>query len=143
MKHLLSAAAVIGLFAALPASAALAPITASQSLQNIGQCVAVEGVASVRPDPQRFGTIIDIDGEHSSFLGFIPKGNEGQFPQLASLNGQQIRITGVVHTYLGRGEVSLADGAQITPARGANASDTTTHVGPQFARTGSPNAACN
>jgi hypothetical protein len=143
MKHLLIAAAVIGLFAAIPASAALAPITASQSLQNIGQCVAVEGVASVRPDPQRFGTVIDIDGEHSSFLGFIPKGNEAQFPQLASLNGQQVRITGVVHTYLGRGEVSLADAAQLTPAKGANDSDTTTHVGAEFAKHGSLSAACN
>jgi hypothetical protein len=143
MKQLLSAAAVIGLFAAIPASAALAPITASQSLQNIGQCVAVEGVASVRPDLQRFGTIIDIDGEHSSFLGFIPKGNEAQFPQLASLNGQQIRITGVVHTYLGRGEVSLADGAQLTAAKGPSDSDSTTHVGAEFARHGSLSAACN
>src|ERR1700709_51532 len=143
MKHFLSAAVIIGLFAAIPAGAAQAPITASPSLQNIGQCVAVEGVASVRPDPQRFGTDIDIDGEHSSFLGFIPKGNEGQFSQLASLNGQQIRITGVVPTYLGRGEVSLADAAQMTAARGANESDTTTHVGAEFARHGTPGAACN
>ena len=143
MKQLLSAAAVIGLFAVLPASAALAPITSAQALQNLGQCVAVEGVASVRPDPQRFGTSVDIDGEHSSFLGFIPKGNEGQFPQLASLNGQQVRITGVVHTYLGRGEVALADAAQISPAKGASDSDTTSHVGPQFARSGSPGGACN
>jgi hypothetical protein len=143
MKQFLSAAAVIGLFAVLPASAALAPITASQSLQNIGQCVAVEGVASVRPDPQRFGTDVDIDGEHSSFLGFIPKGNEAQFPQLASLNGQQIRITGVVHTYLGRGEVSLADAAQVVPAKGMSDSDSSTHVGAEFARHGSPGGACN
>lgn len=141
MKKLLSAAAVLGLFAVLPASAALSPITSQQALSNIGQCVAVEGVASVRPDEQRFGTIIDIDGEHSSFLGFIPKGNEGQFPQLASLNGQQVRITGVVHTYLGRGEVSLADAVQLSPATGAG--DSSAHVGPEFAKAGSPNAACN
>jgi len=140
MKTLLSLAAVTALLA-VPAYAALSPITSQQALSNIGQCVAVEGTASVRADPQRFGTIIDVDGEHSSFLGFIPKGNESQFPQLASLNGQQVRITGVVHTYLGRGEVTLANGAQIGPATGAG--DGTAHVGPEFARNGSPTAACN
>ena len=91
MKYLLAAAAVAALFAA-PASAALSSITPEQSLSNIGQCVAVEGTASVRPDPIRFGTDIDINGEHSQFLGFIPRGNEGQF-DLGSLNGLQVRLT--------------------------------------------------
>ena len=139
MKYLLAAAAVAALFAA-PASAALSSITPEQSLSNIGQCVAVEGTASVRPDPNRFGTIIDINGEHSTFLGFIPRGNETQF-DLSSLNGQQVRITGVVHTYLGRGEVAITNAPQLTAAAGS--SDGLSHVGPQFSKNGLPNAICS
>jgi len=134
MKHLLAAAAVTAIFA-VPAYAALSPITSDQSLSNVGQCVAVEGTASVRKDPQRFGTDIDVDGEHSSFLGFIPQGNEKQFPDLDSLNGQKIRITGVVHVYLGRGEVQITNLPQLTAASGESDSGLT-HVGAEFNRDG-------
>jgi hypothetical protein len=133
MKHLLAAAAAAAVFA-VPAYAALSPITSTQSLQNLGQCVAVEGTASVRKDPQRLGTDVDVDGEHSSFLGYIPPGNERQFPDLESLNGQQVRITGVVHTYLGRGEVRIANKPQLTAATGEPAEGGPTHVGPEFAK---------
>jgi hypothetical protein len=133
MKHILAAAAVTAIFA-VPAYAALSPISSDQSLSNIGQCVAVEGTASVRPDPQRFGTDIDVDGEHSSFLGFIPKGNEGQFADLDSLNGQKVRITGVVHVYLGRGEVQITNLPQLTAATGEPSDSGLTHVGPEFAK---------
>jgi len=133
MKHLLTAAAVTGVLA-VPAYAALSPITSDQSLQNLGQCVAVEGTASVRKDPQRLGTDIDVDGEHSSFLGYIPPGNERQFPDLGSLNGQKVRITGVVHTYLGRGEVRIANKPQLTAATGQPSDGGLTHVGPEFSK---------
>jgi hypothetical protein len=133
MKHFLAAAAVTAVLA-VPAYAALSPITSAQSLQNLGQCVAVEGTASVRKDPQRLGTDIDVDGEHSSFLGYIPPGNERQFPDLDSLNGQQVRITGVVHTYLGRGEVRIANRPQLTAATGEPAEGGPSHVGPEFAK---------
>jgi hypothetical protein len=76
MKHLSCAATIIALCTAAPANAALSPITPAQSLSNLGQCVAVEGTASVRKNPQRVGTDIDLDGERSAFLGYIPPGNE-------------------------------------------------------------------
>jgi hypothetical protein len=141
MKHLLAAAAVTAVFA-VPAYAALSPITSDQSLHNVGQCVAVEGTASVRPDPQRFGTDIDVDGEHSAFLGFIPKGNEAQFPDLGSIDGQKVRITGVVHTYLGRGEVEITSLPQLTAATGEGDSGLT-HVGAQFSKNGTAGAVCS
>ena len=134
MKHLLAAAAVTAVLA-VPAYAALSPITSDQSLHNIGQCVAVEGTASVRKDPQRLGTDIDVDGEHSSFLGYIPPGNERQFPDLDSLNGQQVRITGVVHTYLGRGEVQITNLPQLSAAAGETGGGLT-HVGKEFSKSG-------
>lgn len=142
MKHLLAAAAITTVFA-VPAYAALSPITPAQSLSNIGQCVAVEGTASVRKDPQRLGTDIDVDGEHSSFLGYIPPGNERQFPDLSSLNGQKVRITGVVHTYLGRGEVRITNRPQLMAATGQPSGGGPTHVGPEFAKGGTMATVCS
>ena len=141
MKHLLAAAAVTAVFA-VPAYAELSPITPNQSLSNIGQCVAVEGTASVRKDPQRLGTDIDVDGEHSSFLGFIPAGNERQFPDLDSLNGQKVRITGVVHTYLGRGEVKITNLPQLTAAASEPSDSGLTHVGPEFDKNAGGSMVC-
>jgi len=142
MKHLLAVAAAAAIFT-VPAYAALSPITSDQSLQNLGQCVAVEGTASVRKDPQRLGTDIDVDGEHSAFLGYIPAGNERQFPDLDSLNGQKVRITGVVHTYLGRGEVKITNLPQLTAATGEPAEGGLTHVGPEFAKSGAMSTVCS
>jgi hypothetical protein len=55
------------------------PISPHDALLNEGQCVVVEGIASVRKDPQRLGADIDLDGEHSPFLGYIIAGNEASF----------------------------------------------------------------
>jgi hypothetical protein len=140
MKTLFAAAAIAAL--AVPAYAALSPISSDQSLQNIGQCVAVEGTASVHKDPQRLGTDIDLDGAHSSFLGYLPPGNERQFPDLARLDGQKVRITGVVHTYLGRGEVAITSLPQLTAATGDTDSGLT-HVGPEFAKSGAMATVCS
>jgi hypothetical protein len=142
MKYLLAAAAVTTLFTAAPAFATLPSIDAARSLSNIGQCVAVEGIATVRRDPQRLGTIVDIDGPKSSFLGFIPLGNERQLPQLASLDGQKVRITGVPHIYLARGEVWITDPAQIVLADSVTVTGGSTRLGPEYMRRGTPNAAC-
>lgn len=143
MKHLLSLSAVaVAAVMAVPAYAALTPISPARSLSNIGQCVAVEGVATVRRDPQRLGTIVDLDGPKSGFLGFIPLGNERALPQLASLDGQRVRITGVPHIYLARGEVWIVDPAQIVPATGVGTVGST-RLGPEYMRRGTPNAACS
>ncbi len=143
MKHLLSLSAVaVAAVMAVPAYAALTPITPARSLSNIGQCVAVEGIATVRRDPQRPCTIVDLDGPKSGFLGFIPMGNERQMPQLASLDGQRVRITGVPHVYLARGEVWIVNPAQIQLASDVTATGGSPRLGPEYMRGGGPNAAC-
>jgi hypothetical protein len=84
----------------------------------------VEGIASIRKDPKRLGTDIDLDGEHSPFLGYIIAGNEAQFPNLASYAGKLVDITGVVQFYLGRAEVKMTSASQL---KLASPNDRTTH----------------
>ena len=116
----------------LPA-AAMAPISPHQALANRGQCVNIEGTASVRTDPQRPGLDVDLDGKDSAAFGYIEAQNQAQFPDISSLDGQRISITGVVQFYLGRAEIRLTSARQLTPATGDDSAGLT-HVGPEFAR---------
>jgi len=104
---------------------AFPPISPHDALLNEGQCVVVEGIASIRKDPKRLGTDIDLDGEHSPFLGYIIAGNEAQFPNLASYAGRRVDITGVVQFYLGRAEVKMTSATQL---KLASPNDRTTHT---------------
>jgi hypothetical protein len=132
MKLLVSTAVLTLL--ALPAGAsALAPITPHQALANRGQCVAIEGTASVRTDPQRPGIDVDLDGKNSSAFAYIEPQDQAQFPDLNSLDGQRVNVSGVVQFYLGRAEIKLTSAKQLTPATG-NDSSGLTHIGPEFAR---------
>ena len=135
MKY--STAAVLALAAlplvVLPAAAAMAPISPHQALANRGQCVNIEGTASVRTDPQRPGLDVDLDGKDSSAFGYIEPQNQAQFPDVSTLEGQRVSLTGVVQFYLGRAEIRLTSARQLTPATGDDSSGLT-HVGPEFAR---------
>jgi hypothetical protein len=131
MKHLLTAALVL---AAFPAAAQLAPISPHLALANRGQCVSVEGTASVRSDPQRLGLDVDLDGTDSPAFGYILPGNEAQFPDLGSLAGQRVVLTGVVQYYLGRAEITLASAKQLSPAGGDEGG--LTHIGPEYSKAG-------
>jgi hypothetical protein len=104
---------------------AFPPISPHEALVNEGQRVVVEGIASIRKDAQRLGTDIDLDGEHSPFLGYIIAGNEAQFPNLASYAGRLVDITGVVQFYLGRAEVKMTSTTQL---KLASPNDRTTHT---------------
>jgi DNA/RNA endonuclease YhcR with UshA esterase domain len=92
---------------------AFPPISPHEALFNEGEAVTVEGIASIRKDPQRLGIDIDLDGEHSPFLGYIIAGHDAQFPNLASYAGKMVDITGVVQFYLGRAEVKMTSAKQL------------------------------
>ena len=127
------AAASLALLAVPALAAALAPISPHEALANRGQCVAIEGTASVRTDPQRQGIDVDLDGKDSPAFAFIETQNQSQFPDLSSLEGQRVNVSGVVEFYLGRAEIKLTSAKQLTPATGDTASGLT-HVNPEFAR---------
>jgi hypothetical protein len=116
------------------AAAPLAPITPHQALANRGQCVAVEGTASVRPDPQRPGLDVDLDGKDSSAFGYIRPENVAQFPNIESVNGQRVAIAGVVEFYLGRAQIKLTSASQLTPA--GTHQGGLTQLGPEWASSG-------
>jgi hypothetical protein len=103
---------------------AFPPISPHKALFNEGEAVMVEGIASIRPDPQRLGTDIDLDGEHSPFLGYILAGHDTQFPNLASYAGKKVVITGVVQFYLGRAEVKMTSAKQLKLASPNNRPNT-------------------
>ena len=126
--------AIVLALAALPAGAAtLSPISPHQALANRGQCVSVQGTASVRTDPQRPGVDVDLDGKDSSAFGYIEAQDQAQFPDLNSLDGQRVNISGVVQFYLGRAEIKLASARQLTPATGDDSAGLT-HIGPEYTR---------
>ena len=90
-------AASLGLLATPVADAAnLPPIAPSQARSHVGVCMTVEGQASVSADSARFGMNIAMTSgdEGAPFNVYVP--NAGAFPDLGSLNGQSIDITGVV-----------------------------------------------
>ena len=134
MKHFAIAAALT--IIALPVAASnLAPISPHQALANRGQCVSVEGTASVRSDPQRPGLDVDLDGKDSSAFGYILPQNVSQFGDLNALEGQRVNMTGVVQFYLGRAEITLTNAKQLSQA-GSGDEAGLTHIGPDFSRGG-------
>jgi hypothetical protein len=124
---------LLGLLLAISTAPAIAPASAypfppispHEALLDEGQCVVVEGVASIRKDPQRLGTDIDLDGERSPFLGYIIAGHDARFPNLASYAGKRVDITGVVQFYLGRAEVKMTSAPQL---KLASPNDKTIHT---------------
>lgn len=133
MKYGIAATALA--LSVLPAFAVpLAPISPHLALANLGQCVSVEGTATVRSDPQRPGLDVDLDGIDSSAFGYIIPQNESQFPDIASMNGQRVALTGVITLYLGRAQIHMTSSKQLGPA-GANSDSGLTHLGPEWART--------
>jgi hypothetical protein len=139
MKLLISAVCLSLL--TFPAGAAMmAPISPHQALANRGQCVAIEGIASVRTDPQRPGIDVDLDGKDSPAFGYIEVQNKAQFPDLGSLAGQRVSVSGVVQFYRGRAEINLTSARQLTSATGDTSSGLT-HIGPEFSR-GDSSAIC-
>ena len=134
MKHF-ATAATLALVALPVAASPLAPISPHQALANRGQCVSVEGTASVRSDPQRPGVDVDLDGKDSPAFGYILPENVSQFGDLNSLEGQRVNMTGVVEYYLGRAQIKLTRANQLAPAGSADQAGLT-HIGPQYGRAG-------
>jgi hypothetical protein len=140
MEVAMKALVVIATTSALIVSAqaaVLAPISPQRALSYRRQCVMVEGMASVRKDPNRLGTDVDIDGEKSPFLGYILPGDESQFSKLNSYVGKIVDITGIVQFYQGRAEIKMTSANQIKLASPNKESGGLTHIDPSFAISGS------
>ena len=109
------------LFAVLLALAAVTAhaetiIAAADAPKHVGETVTVEGtVSAVHTEPRSGVTFIDMGGRYpdQAFTGVIFKDDAGKFPNVESLTGKVVDITGQVHAYKGRPETILNDPAQI------------------------------
>jgi hypothetical protein len=122
-----TAAALILLASSAPLSVAMAqsggtsdPLAPDQARGHIGNNVVVEGTAHVRDAGTWLGVYVEL-GNHpggTSFAGYIPNENLARFPDLRTIDGQQVDITGVVQIRKeGFPIVIMTTANQLRPAR--------------------------
>jgi DNA/RNA endonuclease YhcR with UshA esterase domain len=91
-------------------------IAAADAPKHVGETVTVEGtVSAVHTDSRSGVTFIDMGGRFpdQTFTGVIFKGDASKFPNLESLTGKVVDMTGPVHAFKGKPETILNDPAQI------------------------------
>lgn len=93
----------------------VAPYRAGQAQGNV---VAVRGRAEIRPDITHPGTDVRLVNEEGRvvFIGFVPKLNEYDFPQLADLDGKTVVMWGVIEIYQGLPATQLITRNQLRAA---------------------------
>ena len=110
-------ALVVALGLILTASPALAEtIRPADARAHVGQTVTVEGAVSDVHTVARSGvTFIDMGGHYPDnvFTAVILADDTSKFPNVESLNGQTVDITGQVRLYKGNPEIILKDAGQI------------------------------
>jgi DNA/RNA endonuclease YhcR with UshA esterase domain len=110
-------ALVLALLLALTAAPALAEtIPAAEAKNHIDKDVTVEGVVSeVHHAASGRVIFIEIGGRYPSnpFSAVIFKDNFNKFPNVDSLVGKTVDVTGKIQDYRGRAEIILNDPAQL------------------------------
>jgi DNA/RNA endonuclease YhcR with UshA esterase domain len=112
MKRFGLALAIIGL--TTPAFAET--IAPSDTQKYVGKSVTVEGtVSEVHHAASGKVTFVDMGGRYpdNAFAGVLFSDDAGKFPDIDSLDGKTIDITGTIKLYQGRTEIILNDPAQI------------------------------
>jgi DNA/RNA endonuclease YhcR with UshA esterase domain len=109
-------------FSLMVTPAAAQIISCSDVQSHVGQNVTVEGaVSEVHHAASGSATFLDMCGRYpnNAFTGVIFKDDENKFPNVDSLDGKTIDVTGVVSSYKGksdtknRPEIILSDPAQV------------------------------
>jgi DNA/RNA endonuclease YhcR with UshA esterase domain len=100
--------------AAVPALAE--PVPPIEAPSYVGATVTVEGVVNdVFTDRRSGTTFIDIGGAYpnEAFAGVIFGDAASEFPNVTSLNGKTVDVTGEIRLYRGRPEVILETSDQV------------------------------
>ena len=106
----------LGLALAAGSAHAETIIAAADAPKHVGETVTVEGtVSAVHTDPRSGVTFIDMGGRYpdQAFTGVIFKDDASKFPNVESLTGKVVDMTGPVHDFKGKPETILNDPAQI------------------------------
>jgi len=80
-------------------------ITPTQALSNVGLCMTVEGRATLGPAAGRLGMQLTLDDGTQRLIGYIP--TPDSFPDLNSLDGQTVDLTGVIQMDYGLPEIEM------------------------------------
>jgi hypothetical protein len=105
----------LGLFL-IAASAKAETIQPGDAAKYIGKSITVEGpVGEVHHAASGKATFVDMGGRYPNnvFTGVLFSGDAPKFPDIDSLAGKTIDITGVIKLYQGRPEIILNDPEQI------------------------------
>jgi DNA/RNA endonuclease YhcR with UshA esterase domain len=106
----------LGLTLAAASAHAETIVAAADAPKHVGETVTVEGtVSAVHTDSRSGITFIDMGGRFpdQAFTGVIFKDDAGKFPNVESLTGKVVDMTGPVHAFKGKPETVLNDPAQI------------------------------
>ena len=99
-----------------PTLALAETITPSETRQHVGQSVTVEGVVTAVNTTDRSDvTFLDMGGRYPNnlFTAVIVKNDADKFPNVGTLEGKTIDVTGTIKLYKGRPGIILTDAAQI------------------------------
>jgi hypothetical protein len=106
--------------AALAATPALAqtpaqPIAPTDAMAHVGQSVTVEGAVSNVFIARSGITLLDIGGRYpdNPFTAVIFASDAGKFPDVKTLGGKTVDVSGPVKLYTGKPEIVVSDAAQI------------------------------
>ena len=80
-------------------------ISPTQALSNVGLCMTVEGHATLSPAAGRLGMQLTLDDGVNHLTGYIP--TPDSFPELSSLDGQTVDVTGVIQMDYGMPEIEM------------------------------------
>ena len=95
-------------FALMVMPAAAQIVSCSDAQSYVGQNVTVEGaVSEVHHAASGSATFLDMCGHYpnNDFTAVIFKDDENKFPNVDSLDGKTIDVTGVVRSYKGKSEI--------------------------------------
>lgn len=111
LKYIIPAIALTGVLAAAAISKPAIKIDG-----NVGEAATVEGVVDEVHVARKSGTIfIDMGGQYpnNTFTAVIWPENAGSFPNVSSLYGQTVKVTGTLQLYQGKQEIILREASQL------------------------------
>ena len=83
--------------------------------KHIGQTATVRGIVDEVHTSRRGNTFLDLGGKYpnQAFTGVIFKENVSDFPNVESLEGKMVNISGPIQTYHGKPEIILRSASQL------------------------------
>ena len=90
-------------------------VTATEASGYVGKTVTVKGVVDEVHTSGKGNTFLDLGGKYpdQAFTGVIFSESAGAFPQVHTLEGKTVEISGPVQLYHGKPEVILKSASQL------------------------------